>query len=53
MGAGVAAILAMLVHSGDADVLAAAEKAAKEAEAKRKKADGGGDDFRERAEADG
>ncbi len=35
MGAGVAAILAMLVHSGDADVLAAAEKAAKEAAAKR------------------
>uniref|UniRef100_A0A7S0D2P4 sn-1-specific diacylglycerol lipase n=1 Tax=Micromonas pusilla TaxID=38833 RepID=A0A7S0D2P4_MICPS len=53
MGAGVAAILAMLVHSGDADVLAAAEKAAKEAEAKRQKAGGGGDDFRERAEADG
>jgi hypothetical protein len=53
MGAGVAAILAMLVHSGDADVLAAAEKAAKEAEAKRQKADGGGDDFREREEADG
>jgi hypothetical protein len=53
MGAGVAAILAMLVHSGDADVLAAAEKAAKEAEAKRQKAGGGGDDFREREEADG
>lgn len=60
MGAGVAAILAMLVHSGDADVLAAAEKAAKEAEAKRKQkkarsteGDGGGDDFREREEADG
>ena len=53
MGAGVAAILAMLVHSGDADVLAAAEKAAKEAEAKRKKAGGGDDDFLEREEADG
>ena len=36
MGAGVAAILAMLVHSGDADVLAAAEKAAREAEARRR-----------------
>ena len=53
MGAGVAAILAMLVHSGDADVLAAAEKAAKEAEAKRQKADGGGDAFLEREDADG
>jgi len=34
MGAGVAAILAMLIHSGDADVLAAAEKAAREEAAK-------------------
>ena len=48
MGAGVAAILAMLVHSGDADVLAAAEKAAKEAEAKRGRETAGdeGDDPR-------
>ena len=56
MGAGVAAILAMLVHSGDADVLAAAEKAAKEAEAKMARSTeggGGGDDLGERTEVDG